>query len=148
LIPASHDESETCFRVRSTRDIGALVQLRKAAEITHEEIDAAADAYLANPNAEPCRFISGYEVDVADAVHAYLSARTALADPDRTPMDPAGAAGEGVGGASTHEQQHKARENRRSAHDAASRRVRMWAWPVNVLLYVAFVSGIEQGLGM
>ncbi|MDN3574993.1 response regulator transcription factor [Methylobacterium longum] len=40
--------------------------------MTDAEIDAAVDAYMANPQAEPFRFASGYEIDVAAAVYAYL----------------------------------------------------------------------------
>lgn len=61
-------------------------ELRKAAEITDQEIDAAVDAYLANPKAEPYRFASEYEIDVTDAVRVHLPAKAALADPDRTPL--------------------------------------------------------------
>jgi hypothetical protein len=58
--------------------------LRKAAAISNDEIDAAAYAYLANPNAGPFRFASGYEIDLATAVDAYQPAVAAVADPDRT----------------------------------------------------------------
>jgi hypothetical protein len=60
-------------------------ELRKAAEVTNDEIDAAAYAYLANPKARPFRFSSGHEIDLAVAVNAYLPAVAAVADPDRTP---------------------------------------------------------------
>ena len=59
-------------------------ELRKAAEIKTDEIDAAAYAYLANPNARPFRFSSGYEIDLPAAVDAYPPAIAAVADPDRT----------------------------------------------------------------
>jgi hypothetical protein len=59
--------------------------LRKAAEVTNDEIDAAAYAYLANPKADAFRFSSGHEIDLAAAVHAYQPAVAAVADPDQTP---------------------------------------------------------------
>jgi hypothetical protein len=93
-------------------------ELRKATEITNQEIDAAADAYLADPKAAAFRFASGYEIDAAAAVNAHQPAQLAVADPDRTPKfkrtmvrtaillgvradddpdrDPAGASGERV----------------------------------------------------
>jgi hypothetical protein len=60
-------------------------ELRKAAEITDQEIDAAVDGYLAGPRAEPFRFASGYEIDVAAAIARHMPAKMALADTDRTP---------------------------------------------------------------
>jgi hypothetical protein len=60
-------------------------ELRKAAEITNDEIDAAAYAYLANPKAAPFRFSSGHEIDLAAAIDAYPPAVATVADPDRTP---------------------------------------------------------------
>jgi hypothetical protein len=59
-------------------------ELRKAAEIKNDEIDAAAYAYLANPNSGLFRFASGYEIDLTAAVDAYPPAIAAVADPDRT----------------------------------------------------------------
>ncbi|MHB2204900.1 hypothetical protein [Methylobacterium sp. CM6257] len=64
-----------------TRTVG---DLRRAAEITDQEIDAAVDAYLADPKAEPFRSASGYEIDVAAAVQAYQPAKAAAGDPDRS----------------------------------------------------------------
>ncbi|MHB2208527.1 hypothetical protein [Methylobacterium sp. CM6257] len=58
--------------------------LRRAAEITDQEIDAAVEAYLADPKAEPFRFASGHQIDVAAAVDAHQPARAAAADPDQT----------------------------------------------------------------
>jgi hypothetical protein len=60
-------------------------ELRKAAEITDQEIDAAVDAYLADPRARPFHFASGYEIDVAAAIERHMPAKIALADADRTP---------------------------------------------------------------
>src|ERR1700709_637855 len=93
-------------------------EFRKATEITNQEIDAAADAYLADPKAAAFRFASGYEIDAAAAVNAHQPPPLAVADPDRTPKfkrtmvrtaillgvradddpdrDPAGASGERV----------------------------------------------------
>ncbi|WP_267359355.1 MULTISPECIES: hypothetical protein [unclassified Methylobacterium] len=60
--------------------------LRKAAVIANDEIDAAAYAYLATPKGDPFRFSSGHEIDLAAAVDAYPPAVAAVADSDRTPM--------------------------------------------------------------
>jgi len=59
--------------------------LRKASEVTDQEIDAAVDASVATPRTAPFRFASGHEADVAAAVDTYPPAVTAVADPDRTP---------------------------------------------------------------
>jgi hypothetical protein len=62
-----------------------VAELRKCAEITDQEIDAAVDGYLAGPRAEPFRFASGYVIDVAAAIERHMPAKIALADADRTP---------------------------------------------------------------
>ena len=58
--------------------------LWKASEVTDPEIDAAIDAYLADRKAGLFQFASGYEIDVAAAVHAHPPSKAAIADPDRT----------------------------------------------------------------
>jgi hypothetical protein len=58
--------------------------LRKAAEITDQEIDASVNAYVAKPAAAPFRFASGHEVDAAAAVDSYQPAIAAVVDPNRT----------------------------------------------------------------
>lgn len=60
-------------------------EMRKAAQISDDEIDAAVDAYVASPTAGPFRCASGHQIDVPAAVRAYLPAVAAVADPDRTP---------------------------------------------------------------
>lgn len=60
-----------------------ISELRKAAEITDQEIEAAVDAYLADPKAESFRLASGYEIDVAAAVNAHQPSKVAVTDPDR-----------------------------------------------------------------
>jgi hypothetical protein len=67
----------------ATKTIPAVGELRKAAEVTDQEVDAAVDTYLANPKAEPFRFASGYEIDVAAAVNAHGPSKAAATDPDR-----------------------------------------------------------------
>jgi len=61
-----------------------ISDLRKAAEITDQEIDAAVDAYMADQRSGPIRFASGYEIDVAAAVFAHQPAKAAVWDPDRS----------------------------------------------------------------
>ena len=58
--------------------------LRKTAAISSVEVDAAVDAYWANPSGARFRFASGYEMDVAAAVEAHLPAKVAVVDPDRS----------------------------------------------------------------
>jgi hypothetical protein len=58
--------------------------LRKAAEISDDEIDAAVDAYSAGRGVSPFIFAAGYVLDVAAAVHAHLPAKAAVAHPDRS----------------------------------------------------------------
>lgn len=65
------------------KTVPTVGELRKAAEIADQEIDAAVDAYLANPKAEPFRFASGYVIDVAAAVYGYQPSKAAVTDPDR-----------------------------------------------------------------
>jgi hypothetical protein len=50
----------------------SIADLRRAAEITDQEIDAAVDAYMADQKTEPFRFAAGYETDVAAAVSAHM----------------------------------------------------------------------------
>jgi hypothetical protein len=63
--------------------IPTVAELRKAAEITDQEIDAAVDAWLAEPKFAPFRFASGHAINVAAAVQAHPPARAAVGDPDR-----------------------------------------------------------------
>ena len=49
------------------KEIPSVGDLRRKSEGT-EEIDAAVDAYMANPKAEPFRFASGYQVDMTPRV--------------------------------------------------------------------------------
>ncbi|MHB2209673.1 hypothetical protein [Methylobacterium sp. CM6257] len=43
----------------ATKPVPTVGDLRRAAEITDQEIDAAVEAYLTSPKAEPFRFASG-----------------------------------------------------------------------------------------
>lgn len=62
-------------------DISTVVPPRRHAVVSDHEIDAATDAYLANPGAGPFTFKSGQTIDVAKAIE--LNPRTAryLSDP-------------------------------------------------------------------
>jgi hypothetical protein len=68
----------------ASKPIPTVGELRKAAEITDQGIDAAVDAYLADPKTEPFRFASGCEIDVTAAVNAHQPSKAAVSDPDRT----------------------------------------------------------------
>jgi hypothetical protein len=68
----------------ATKPVPTVGDLRRAAEITDQEIDAAVEAYLTSPKAEPFRFASGYVIDVEAAVQAHQPAKAAARDPDRS----------------------------------------------------------------
>ena len=68
------------------KEISSVGDLRRKSDVTDEEIDAAADAYVANPKAASSRFASGHEVDVDAAVHAYSRSVEAVAKSDQTRM--------------------------------------------------------------
>ena len=65
------------------KEISSVGDLRRKSEVTDAEIDAAVDAYMANRQAEPFRFASGYEIDVAAAVYAHQPSKAAVHDKDR-----------------------------------------------------------------
>ena len=67
------------------REIPSVGDLRRKAEITDAEIDAAADTYLKDKGAGPYVFGSGHRVDVAKAVEMHPQAQTLLADKDTAP---------------------------------------------------------------
>jgi hypothetical protein len=54
--------------------------LRRKAIITDDEITAATDAHLADPNGGPFRFGSGHKPDIAAAVEAHRPAKAAVAE--------------------------------------------------------------------
>ena len=59
--------------------------LRKAAEITDDEINAAVDAVLAKPKTGQYPIGGGYLLDLAAAVEAHGPSAKALADPEAKP---------------------------------------------------------------
>jgi hypothetical protein len=59
-------------------------ELRKTSDVTDEEITTAVDTYLSGSKAGPHRFASGYVMNVADAVQAYVPAKAAVNHPDRS----------------------------------------------------------------
>lgn len=59
--------------------------LRKAAEITDDEINAAVHAVLAKPGTGQYPIGGGYQLDLAAAVEAHEPTRKALADPGAKP---------------------------------------------------------------
>ncbi|MEE7478391.1 hypothetical protein [Methylobacterium hispanicum] len=60
-------------------------ELRKAAEITDDEINAAVDAVLAKPKTGQYPIGGGYLLDLAAAVEAHDPSAKALADPEAKP---------------------------------------------------------------
>lgn len=60
-------------------------ELRKAALITDDEINAAVDAVLAKPETGPYPIGGGYLLDLASAVEAHGPSAKALADPEAKP---------------------------------------------------------------
>jgi hypothetical protein len=68
------------------KEIPSVGDLRRKSDVTDEEIDAAADAYVANPKADTFRFASDHQVNVDAAVHAYPRAVEAVAKSDQTRM--------------------------------------------------------------
>ena len=62
------------------KEIPSVGDLRRKAEITDAEIQAAADAYLKDESAEPFTFQSGHRVDVAKAIEMHPQAKKLLAD--------------------------------------------------------------------
>lgn len=67
------------------KEIPSVGDLRRKAEITDEEIEAATTAYLKDENAKPFAFKSGHTVDVAKAIEMHPQAKKLLADKDTTP---------------------------------------------------------------
>ena len=59
-------------------------ELRKAAEVSDREIDAAVQTYFTSPKGSPFRFPSGYEINVADAFRALEPAKATLLEADCT----------------------------------------------------------------
>ena len=66
-------------------DQKTTADLRKAAEITDDEINAAVDAVLAKPETGSYPIGGGYMLDLASAVEAHEPTRTALANPESRP---------------------------------------------------------------
>lgn len=60
-------------------------ELRKAAEITDDEINAAVDAVLAKPDTGSYPIGGSYVLDLASAVKAHEPSAKALADPENKP---------------------------------------------------------------
>jgi hypothetical protein len=62
------------------KKIPSVGDLRRKAEITDAEIDAAVGAYLKDEGAEPFAFGSGHRVDMAKAIEMHPQASKLLAD--------------------------------------------------------------------
>ena len=63
------------------KEIPSVGDLRRKSEVMDAEIEAAAEAYIADAKAEPFAFKSGHTIDVAKAIEAHPQARKHLADP-------------------------------------------------------------------
>ena len=59
-------------------------ELRKAVDITDDEVEAAIDAYLGDPKFAPFHFACGHAINVAAAVEVHQPAKAAMIDPDRS----------------------------------------------------------------
>ena len=67
------------------KEIPSVGDLRRKAEITDEEIEAATTAYLKDEDAKPFAFKSGHTVDVAKAIEMHPQAKKLLDDEATTP---------------------------------------------------------------
>ncbi|MEE7451318.1 hypothetical protein MRF4_28030 [Methylobacterium radiotolerans] len=67
------------------KEIPSVGDLRRKAEVTDEEIEAATAAYLKDEAAKPVAFTSGHTIDVAKAIEMHPQAKKLLADESTTP---------------------------------------------------------------
>ena len=67
------------------KEIPSVGDLRRKSEVTDDEIEAAAAAYLKDENAKPFAFKSGHTIDVAKAIEMHPEAKRLLADKATTP---------------------------------------------------------------
>jgi hypothetical protein len=67
------------------KEIPSVGDLRRKAEITDDEIEAATTAYLKDEAAPPFAFKSGHRIDVAKATEMHPQAKKLLADKATTP---------------------------------------------------------------
>ncbi|SEH81013.1 hypothetical protein SAMN02799636_03976 [Methylobacterium sp. 275MFSha3.1] len=67
------------------KEIPNVGDLRRKAEITDEEIEAATAAYLKDESAKPFAFKSGHTADVAKAIEMHPQAKKLLAVEATTP---------------------------------------------------------------
>lgn len=67
------------------KDIPSVADLRRKSEVSADEIEAAAAAYLADEAARPFAFKSGHTIDVAKAIEMHPQAKALLADEKTTP---------------------------------------------------------------
>ena len=68
------------------KDIPSVGQLFRAGAVTRDEIDAAADAYLADPKAGRFAFKSGHSIDIPEAIKQHPTAAGHLADEKASPV--------------------------------------------------------------
>ena len=62
------------------REIPSVGDLRRKAEVSDEEIEAATAAYLKDEGAAPFAFRSGHRIDVARAIKMHPEAKALLTD--------------------------------------------------------------------
>jgi len=67
------------------KEIPSVGDLRRKSEVTDDEIEAAAAAYLKDESTKPFAFKSGHTIDVAKAIEMHPQAKTLLADKATTP---------------------------------------------------------------
>ena len=67
------------------KEIPSVADLRRKSEVSDDEIEAAAAAYLADESAPPFAFKSGHTIDVAKAIEMHPQAKALLADEKTKP---------------------------------------------------------------
>ena len=67
------------------KEIPSVGDLRRKSEVSDDEIEAAAAAYLNDESTEPFALKSGHTIDVAKAIEIHPQAKKLLADKATTP---------------------------------------------------------------
>jgi hypothetical protein len=73
------------IRQSMAKEIPSIGNLRRKSEVSDDEIEAAAAAYLKDEGAKPFAFKSGHTIDVAKAVEMHPQAKKLLADKTSAP---------------------------------------------------------------
>jgi hypothetical protein len=73
------------IRQSMAKEIPSVGNLRRKSEVSDDEIEGAAAAYLKDEGAKPFAFKSGHTIDVAKAVEMHPQAKKLLADKTSAP---------------------------------------------------------------